>query len=364
MNSEFRLDEYLSNGIDNIVRGAYRASLRNLKESIYLAKFTLSCKRAKTIRKNYLKKEKHIPPFLICSITKSCNIHCKGCYAREFNSRIEQLGKDVLSVMEWRRIFEEATRIGVSFILVAGGEPFIRKEVIKAASDYKKIMFPIFTNGTLFDEDYLKLFDKHRNLLPVLSIEGEEEHTDARRGEGMYSKLLAVMEKLKDRGIFFGVSITVSKENLQDVTKDSFLKELYQRGCKTAIFVEHVPVNETTKEITLSEQEREELDRRLRRLRLQYDDMVIISFPGDEKSSGGCLAAGRGFFHINAGGNAEPCPFSPYSDRNMRDYSLLEALESPLFTKLASNNILLREHDGGCVLFEQEEEVKKICSGD
>jgi MoaA/NifB/PqqE/SkfB family radical SAM enzyme len=52
--------------------------------------------------------------------------------------------------------------------------------------------------------------------------------------------------------------------------------------------------------------------------------MIFISFPGDEKTSGGCLAAGRGFFHINSHGGAEPCPASPYSDINVRDSSLLD----------------------------------------
>ncbi|MDF2942115.1 MAG: Radical domain protein [Herbinix sp.] len=363
MYSEFKLEAYLTNGIDKIVKSAFKASLKNLKECLYIAKFTLDCKRAAVIRKNYLKKGKHIPAFLICSITKSCNLHCKGCYDRENNLRQEQRGKEILSVTEWRRIFHEASQIGISFILVAGGEPFIRKEVIEAAADYKKIMFPIFTNGTLFDENYFKLFYKNRNLLPVLSIEGEEEFTDARRGVGIYSNLLHTMEKMKEKGIFFGVSITVTRENLLNVTNDSFLSEIYQRGCKAAIFVEHVPVDQSTKDLTLSEKNREELDRKLRRLRLQYMDMIIVSFPGDEKTSGGCIAAGRGFFHINANGNAEPCPFSPYSDTNIRECTLVGALNSPLFKKLASNDLLLREHQGGCVLFEQEEEVKKIISG-
>jgi MoaA/NifB/PqqE/SkfB family radical SAM enzyme len=85
-----------------------------------------------------------------------------------------------------------------------------------------------------------------------------------------------------------------------------------------------------------------------------------VSFPGDEKASGGCLAAGRGFFHINANGGAEPCPFSPYSDTNIRNISLLQALDSPLFQKIQSDDILIGEHQGGCVLFEQEEAVKKL----
>ena len=96
------------------------------------------------------------------------------------------------------------------------------------------------------------------------------------------------------------------------------------------------------------------------RLREEYEDMLFLSFPGDEKSSGGCLAAGRGFFHINSHGGAEPCPASPYSDINVKDTSLLEALNSKLFKSLREGSLLIDEHDGGCVLFEHENEVQKL----
>ena len=88
--------------------------------------------------------------------------------------------------------------------------------------------------------------------------------------------------------------------------------------------------------------------------------MVYISFPGDEKSSGGCVAAGRGFFHINSHGGAEPCPFSPYSDINVRETSLREALRSPLFMALQSGGILSDDHEGGCVLYEKREQVEAL----
>ena len=88
--------------------------------------------------------------------------------------------------------------------------------------------------------------------------------------------------------------------------------------------------------------------------------MVFVSFPGDEKSSGGCIAAGRGFFHINSHGGAEPCPFSPYSDVNVRDTSLKDAMQSGLFQALRDGNLLADDHDGGCVLYEKREQVEGL----
>ena len=69
---------------------------------------------------------------------------------------------------------------------------------------------------------------------------------------------------------------------------------------------------------------------------------------------------GRGFFHINSHGGAEPCPFSPYSDVNVRNTSLREAMRSPLFTALRDGNILTGGHEGGCMLYEKRELVEKL----
>ena len=127
-------------------------------------------------------------------------------------------------------------------------------------------------------------------------------------------------------------------------------------------FIEYVPVNEDTIDLAPGDEERDLLLNELEGLRRDYEDMLFLSFPGDEKTSGGCLAAGRGFFHINSHGGAEPCPASPYSDINVKDTSLLEALDSRLFKSLRDGGILLDDHEGGCVLFEHKDEVEEILS--
>ena len=264
---------------------------------------------------------------------------------------------------DWDKVFGEASDLGVSFILLAGGEPMLRIDVIEAASTHKDIMFPIFTNGTYINDQYLKLFDKSRNLVPILSIEGNKETTDARRGEGVYDKLIQTMDEFKKRGIIFGASVTVTTDNVKEVSSDEFIQSLVDSGCKAVIFVEYVPVTDESQELAPGDKERDYLSSEINRLREQYSEMVFVSFPGDEKSSGGCIAAGRGFFHINSHGGAEPCPFSPYSDINIKDHSLLDAINSKLFVALRSGDILADDHKGGCVLYEKREQVEEILQG-
>jgi MoaA/NifB/PqqE/SkfB family radical SAM enzyme len=265
-----------------------------------------------------------------------------------------------LTAEEWGRIFKEAEALGMSFILLAGGEPMLRRDVLEAAGDWQSILFPVFTNGTFMDERSFALFDRCRNLVPILSIEGDREITDTRRGPGVYDKLIANMDRLKKRGLIFGASVTVTTKNLQEAFSAAFLKSLADRGCKAVIFVEYVPVTAESLELAPGDEEREYIKVQMTRLRRDHPEMVYISFPGDEKGSGGCVAAGRGFFHINSYGGAEPCPFSPYSDINVRDTSLREAMRSRLFRELRDGGYLMEDHPGGCTLFDKEELVKGI----
>ena len=302
----------------------------------------------------------HIPPFLIASITSKCNLHCAGCYSRCSHATVDTEPVQQLSAAEWDRIFAEADSLGISFILLAGGEPLLRRDVIEAAGGHPGILFPIFTNGTFLDEQYFTRFDKCRNLIPIMSIEGDRAVTDARRGAGIYDKLIASMDSLKSRGLIFGASVTVTMQNYRTVTSEAFLGDLSARGCKAVIFVEYVPVTEDSRSLAPSDTEREYLMQKLTALRAEHPETVLIAFPGDEKSSGGCVAAGRGFFHINSHGGAEPCPFSPYSDANVRSSSLRQAMQSPLFTALRSGELLTDDHTGGCVLYEKRAQVEAL----
>ena len=292
---------------------------------------------------------------MIASITDDCNLHCAGCYAQA-NHACEK--SQELPTTAWERIFDEAAELGVSVILLAGGEPLLRRDVLVAAAKRTGILFPVFTNGTLLDDDALRLFDAHRNLIPIVSIEGDETATDARRGQGVYIQTADTMRRLREHGLLFGVSVTVTADNIDAVTSDAFMDDLERRGCKAALFVEYVPVESPS--LALNEDGRIKLAARVGELRARQKGMITISFPGDETEAGGCLAAGRGFFHINASGGAEPCPFSPYSDLNLRDASLRDALQSPLFTRLREDGILAAEHTGGCVLFEQKQAVEQL----
>ena len=360
MIGQFNIQSYMTRGVTRVVASSLRATAGNRQEAAFMRSFARAAAKASRQRNAAEKQGEHIPPFLIASITGACNLHCAGCYSRANHACGDKPMADQLTDGEWDRIFAEAEQLGISFILLAGGEPLMRWDVMQKAAAHQKILFPIFTNGTVINDRYLGLFSAHRNLLPIISIEGDRTTTDTRRGEGVYDKVTAAMQKIKANGMIFGASVTVTTENMKEVYSEEFVGGLCDLGCKAIIYVEYVPADGASDALAPDEPERAWMQRQIRRLRLKRPGMVFIAFPGDEKSSGGCVAAGRGFFHINAHGGAEPCPFSPYSDCSVRDTSIREALRSPLFYALNTRGLLKDDHAGGCTLYANREQVEKI----
>ena len=134
------------------------------------------------------------------------------------------------------------------------------------------------------------------------------------------------------------------------------------RGCRVVFFIEFVSSDRSLVHLAPDEDMRIDCLRRVDELRGRHG-MVIFSFPGDEAKLGGCIGAGRGFFHINPFGDAEACPASPYSHVNIRDGGLEAVLRSDLFRELRVNDLLSGEHSGGCVLLERANEVRRVVEG-
>lgn len=350
----------MANSISSIWKTAARFYLGNRTGRAFVRRIAPQMQQSAALREQQEKEGLHVPPFLIASIASQCNLRCAGCYARAGGVCCETGNRSELSTQDWARIFAEAEEIGVSFILLAGGEPLMRRDVLRAAAEQTDMVFPFFTNGTLMDEEILSLLNRHRNLIPVLSLEGNRQQTDARRGAGVYDRIAAGMDMLQRNKILFGVSITVTRQNRESVLCPAFLAALRRQGSGLVIFVEYVPVEENTRQLALDETERLWVTQRAGEIKRRFKDMVVLSFPGDEASMGGCLASGRGFFHINSVGGAEPCPFSPYAKYNLMDTSMRQVLQSDYFRDLQAVAAGAGPHTGGCVLFEKKAEVQAL----
>lgn len=355
------LPKYMADNLADIMRTAHGSVLGNPREARFALRMQHQLARGERRRRQLLKREGlEVPPFLIASIATTCNLQCKGCYARSNGLASDTPQRDTLTPDQWHDIFAEAADLGFNVSLLAGGEPLTRRDLLERIAQVRDMLFPVFTNGTLIGPQYIDFFRRHLNMVPVISLEGDAGATDTRRGNGVYQRALMSMEMLRDAGLFFGTSITVTTRNKEAVTAHEYLQLLHSLGCRLVFYVEYVPIDESTADLAFGDDDVQWMEQTVDRLRGEMNDMILVSFPGDEKMLGGCTAAGRGFFHIGPDGAAEPCPFSPHSDTNVATDGLRAALQSPLFRRLREASALSWEHTGGCTLFEHRDEVQAM----
>ena len=334
---------------------ALKVSLGKPSLAVFMLKSIFRLRKAKKKREFWKKKDIHVPPFIIFSITDKCNLNCRGCYAQFLPRRKES----DISAGKFLNIINQAYDLGVYMIFLAGGEPLMRKDILSITRDYRNIIFPVFTNGLLLNNDLINTFERQKNIIILLSMEGERAETDSIRGEGIFDKISNTADKLRNRNMLWGLSITLTSNNFRHVIDDTFIDKFIKQGCGIFIFVEYVPIRDDTTGLVLTEVQRAVLLESLERFRKRFK-AIFMAFPGDEEQYGGCLAAGRGFIHISAGGSVEPCPFAPYSEGNLHNMELKDALQSDFLNELSNNHDKLSETSGGCALWQNREWVQSL----
>lgn len=329
-----------------------------LKTFLLNVGYEMLLRGTKEAHENREKYDCNIPTLIIFDPTSACNMHCEGCWSGTYGH------KDNLTFEEMDRIMTQGKELGVHLFLMTGGEPMVRKkDVFRLAEKHPDCEIGIFTNSTLIDEDVCKKVAELGNIAFLLSVEGSAETNDARRGDGHYDAVMNAMDLLKKYGIIFGTSVCYTKYNLDAVTSDDFFRFLSDKGARLGFFFHYMPVgNNAVVDLMPTPEQRVEIIQRIRHIRSA--DCDIEFFPMDFQDDGeyvnGCIAAGRQFFHINSAGDAEPCVFIHYSDSNIKEKSILEILQSPLFQTYRSAQPFNTNHFRPCPMLENPYYLKEI----
>ena len=81
-----------------------------------------------------------------------------------------------------------------------------------------------------------------KNFMPTISIEGFEEATDSRRGNGTYQKIIHAMNILKERKLPFGISCCYTSANAEIIGSEEYFDQMIGMGAKFAWFFTYMPV--------------------------------------------------------------------------------------------------------------------------
>ena len=285
--------------------------------------------------------------------TMRCNLSCEGCYASQYSHESD------MPAALFQRIVDEAAEMGVYLVTVLGGEPFMRRDLLDIAAANPETYFQVFTNGTLVKSEHVERIAKLGNVALMLSIEGDEPTTDERRGPGTYQKLLRTMDLLKEHGVLFGYSSTVTRKNWRMLLSDEFVDPLVAKGAAISWHFLYMPVGrEPDASLMPTPEQRNQIRLGIQRLR-NTKAMFPVDFWGDAPWVGGCIA-GKHYAHINNQGWVEPCIFTHFATDNIADTSLAEAFNSPYFEEIRSRQPFNHNLLMPCMLIDNPDQSREI----
>ncbi len=325
---------------------------KTIFENFIVNSLILRGQRKKELEKKY---DCNIPWTLLLDPTSACNLHCTGCWAAEYGDKLS------LSYEQLDDIIGQSKELGIHMFIFTGGEPLVRKkDLIKLCEKHNDCVFSAFTNGTLIDEAFADEMLRVKNFMPALSVEGFEKETDMRRGEGTYKAVIRAMDLLKEKKLPFGFSACYHRQNAEVIGSEEYIDEMIARGCKFAWIFTYIPVGQdAVLDLIATPEQREYMYRQIRKFRKEKP-LFTMDFWNDGEYVNGCIAGGRCYLHINAAGDIEPCAFIHYADCNIKDKTLLEALQSPLFMQYRQNQPFNENMLRPCPLLDNPERLSAM----
>lgn len=278
-------------------------------------------------REAFAKKEGFYPPFLlVISPTMRCQLDCTGCYAGDYTKE-DDMSEELLD-----DLLTQAKEMGIYFVTISGGEPFLRKELLfKMAEKHDDMFFQIYTNGQLITKEVAEKIVELGNLAPAISVEGFEKATDARRGDGVYKHVLEAMKNLKEVKALFGFSATFTKLGAEVMSSEEFLDFYVEQGCNFGWYFLYIPIGKFPNvELMATPEQRDKLRKFVHKIRFKKP-IFIGDFWNDGPFVSGCMSGGRNYCHIISTGDVEPCVFCHFAVDNIKEKPLKEILQSPFF---------------------------------
>ncbi|WP_066498593.1 radical SAM protein [Abyssisolibacter fermentans] len=300
-------------------------------------------------RQNKSRKEHgcNVPWAILMDPTSACNLHCTGCWAAEYGNKLS-MDFDTLD-----SIIKQGKELGTYMYIYSGGEPLVRKkDIIELCEKHNDCIFLAFTNATLIDEKFADEMLRVKNFIPAMSVEGFEEETDMRRGQGTYKAVIKAMDTLREKKLPFGFSTCYHSKNAEVIGSEEYFDKMIEKGCKFGWIFTYMPVGcDAVPELLATAEQREFMYYQVRNFR-KTKSLFTLDFWNDGEYVEGCIAGGRRYLHINANGDVEPCAFIHYSNINIKENTLLEALKSPLFMQYKQNQPFNNNHLSPCPLLD------------
>jgi MoaA/NifB/PqqE/SkfB family radical SAM enzyme len=304
---------------------SHREAWRRAVENLFVRRMLIG-----STRRRRLARQGHVVPSVIAISLNTpdagCNLTCSHCYA--MGHEAHTMPYELL-----QKICAEQEALGMYQVHFLGGEPLLYKRIWDIVAEFPHTDFLMHTNATLLDEATVARIVERPNLYPMVSLEGFEEQTGRIRGEGVFQKVEAGMTLLKAARVPFMVTVTVTRQNIEEVSSDAFLDFISEHRAVGILYSCYVPVGrDPHPDWQISDEQSEQLDKLVDHISAHYPVMPSIGRNGTGRVTG-CFAA-RQYFHVLPDGRVEACPFAQWAsgEINMKTHTILEVTGSPFFS--------------------------------
>ncbi|HEX3175145.1 MAG TPA: radical SAM protein [Methylomirabilota bacterium] len=153
------------------------------------------------------------------NLTQRCNLECAHCYMSA-HAGADTRGE--LSTVECRRVIDEIAAVNPNvFLILTGGEPFLRKDLFEIAgyAADRKFTTVLGTNGVLLREKEARLMREHGVLGASISLDSTDRtrHDAFRRQPGAWDGAVRATRVLADEGLDFSLHMSVTDWNVAEV---------------------------------------------------------------------------------------------------------------------------------------------------
>lgn len=114
------------------------------------------------------------------------------------------------------------------------------RDIFELFAQFDDIYFLVYTNGTLLMPRIVKKLAVLGNVTPAISIEGWRAETDERRGKGTYERVLEGIRNLKDEGVPFGLSSTITSKNVDIFLNVDICDHMFEELGATYLWMFHL----------------------------------------------------------------------------------------------------------------------------
>ncbi len=287
-----------------------------------------------------------IPAFLFLSLTDRCNLKCQGCWVTPAEPCRQ------LSLGSVNRIIREQKQMNSHFFGLLGGEPLLYPDLFDLLAEHSDSYFQVLTNGTLLDAATAAAFRRLGNVTPLISLEGDREVSDQRRGgSAVFDRSMLALRQCRSERLIFGTATSVCKSNFEYAVSEEFLQELIAQGVHYHWYYIYRPVGpDPSPELALSAEEILRLRRFIVDVRCKLPIMIIDAY-WDHLGRAVCPAVTGISHHIGPAGDIEPCPPIQFAAENINSRTpVAELLRDSQF--LEKFRKIGCETTRGCILLE------------